>query len=114
MYRRRGKYNARKVQIDGITFDRLKEANRYSELKLLEKAGLIKDLTLQPRFNLQESFKKNGKSIGKIDYIADFMYFDNEKKKTIVEDVKGYKTDVYKLKKKLFERKYMNLEIKEI
>ena len=42
------------------------------------------------------------------------MYFDNEKKKTIVEDVKGYKTDVYKLKKKLFERKYMNLEIKEI
>ena len=53
MYRRRGKYNARKVEIDGITFDSLKEANRYSELKLLEKAGLIKDLTLQPRFNLK-------------------------------------------------------------
>lgn len=91
-----------------------RKLNRYSELKLLEKAGLIKDLTLQPRFNLQESFKKNEKSTWKIDYIADFMYFDNEEQRTIVEDVKGYKTDVYKLKKKLFERKYRDLEIKEI
>lgn len=108
------KYHNRKIIIDGITFDSLKEGNRYRELKLLERAGLIKDLKLQPAFLLIPSFKKNGKTYRKAEYIADFMYYDIEKNKTIVEDTKGFRTDIYKLKKKLFEYKYKDLEIKEL
>lgn len=109
------KYHNRKVIVDdGIKFDSLKEAKRYKELKILEKADEITELRLQVPFELQPSFKKNGKTIRKIEYIADFVYYDNKLQKYVVEDVKGYKTDVYKLKKKLFEYKYPHLTIKEL
>lgn len=108
------KYHNKRTTVDGITFDSKKEARRYAELKMLEKGGAISQLVLQPRFELQESFKKNGKTYRKIEYIADFMYRDNEKNVTIVEDVKGIKTDVYKIKQKLFENKYKTLTITEI
>lgn len=108
------KYHSKKVKVDGIEFDSKKEAKRYSELKLLERAGKIKDLELQKVFELQPSFKKNNKTYRKTTYKADFCYFDNEKGKYIVEDVKGFKTEVYKLKKKMFEYKYQDLELKEI
>lgn len=108
------KYHSKKVILDGIEFDSKKEAKRYSELKLLERAGQIKDLELQKVFELQPSFKKNNKTYRKTTYKADFCYFDNEKGKYIVEDVKGFKTEVYKLKKKMFEYKYQDLELKEI
>jgi hypothetical protein len=98
--------------IDGIKFDSRKEAKRYTELKLLERNGDIEKLTLQPRFLLQEGFRKNGKAYRKIEYVADFMY--EQDGKLIIEDVKGIKTDVYKLKQKLFEKKYQDLTIKEI
>ena len=100
------KYNARKTIIDGIKFDSKKEARRYKELKLLEKAGEIKDLQLQPRFTLQEKFKYQGKTERKIEYIADFQYEDIRTGQMIVEDTKGYRTDVYKLKRKLFLKRY--------
>lgn len=106
------KYRAKKTEIDGIKFDSKKEAKRYIALKELEKKGNIEKLTLQPRFLLQEGFRKNGKAYRKIEYVADFMY--QQGGKLIVEDVKGMKTDVYKLKQKLFEKKYQNLTIKEI
>lgn len=67
---------------------------------------------LQPRFLLQEGFRKNGKAYRKIEYVADFMY--EQDGKLIIEDVKGIKTDVYKLKQKLFEKRYQDLAIKEI
>ncbi|MEJ8752644.1 DUF1064 domain-containing protein [Lagierella sp. ICN-221743] len=102
----RNKYNARKTIIDGIKFDSKKEAYRYRELKLLLKAGEIKDLELQPKFTLQDSFKHQGKTQRKITYIADFKYYDNLKKCWIVEDTKGFKTDVYNIKKKMFLKKY--------
>jgi hypothetical protein len=108
------KYHSKKIVIDEITFDSKKEGNRYLELKMLEKAGKIKDLELQKVFELQPSFKKNGKTYRKITYKADFSYFDIEKGKCIVEDIKGFKTEVYKLKKKMFEYKYQELELKEI
>lgn len=100
------KYNAKKTIIDGIKFDSRKEARRYQELMLMQKAGVIKDLALQPNFLLQEKFKYQGKTQRKIEYIADFMYWDCEKSCCVVEDVKGMKTDVYKLKKKLFLKKH--------
>lgn len=108
------KYKAVKTTVDGIKFDSKKEARRYQELKLLEKAGVIKDLGLQPNFLLQDKFKKNGKTYRKIEYIADFIYWDCEKNCTVIEDVKGLKTQVYSIKKKLFEFKYPDLEIREI
>lgn len=110
----RTKYKNKKITVDGITFDSKKEARRYTELKMLEKGGAIAQLVLQPRFELQESFKKSGKTYRKIEYVADFMYRDNEKGVTVIEDVKGMRTDVYKLKKKLFEYKYSNLTISEL
>ena len=106
------KYHNRKVQIDRYVFDSVKEGKRYRELALLEKAGEISELELQPKFLLQESFRKNGKTFRKIEYIADFKYTENGK--TIIEDVKGIKTDVFKLKQKLFEYKYKDLELRII
>lgn len=106
------KYKNKKVQIDCYVFDSIAEAKRYKELKLLERAGEISNLELQPRFLLQESFKKNGKTYKKIEYVADFKYI--EKGKIVVEDVKGIQTDVFKLKHKLFEKKYLELELKII
>lgn len=106
------KYRAKKTEIDGIKFDSKKEAKRYIALRELEREGSIEKLTLQPRFLLQEGFRKNGKAYRKIEYVADFMY--QQDGKLIVEDVKGIKTDVYKLKQKLFEKRYQDLTIKEI
>lgn len=113
--KRKSKYRAEKMELDGILFDSKKEAERYSELKMLERANLITNLELQPKFLLQEKFEYNGKVIRKIEYIADFKYID-EKGNTVVEDVKGLKTDVYNIKKKLFLNKYMDekLIFKEI
>lgn len=108
------KYKNKKIFIDGITFDSQLEANRYCELKLLYKAGEISQLRLQPEFELIPAFKKNGKSFRKTIYKADFMYLDNRSGKYIVEDTKGFKTDVYKLKRKLFEFKYPDLTISEV
>ena len=104
--RKYSKYNAKKTIVDGHPFDSKREAERYCELKLFLKAGEIRDLVLQPRFLLQdEFFDKNEVKHKKIEYVADFMYID-KCGKTIVEDVKGVLTDVYKLKKKLFLKIY--------
>ena len=68
------KYKNKKTQVDMYVFDSIAESKRYKELKLLEIAGEIQGLELQPRFLLQEGFKKNGKTYRKIEYMADFMY----------------------------------------
>ncbi|MDU7141448.1 MAG: DUF1064 domain-containing protein [Anaerococcus vaginalis] len=102
------KYKNKKTIVDGIPFDSLKEARRYKELKLLERRKAISCLELQPSFELIPKLIHNGKTIRKVIYKADFKYFDNNKKIWIVEDVKGFKTDVYKLKKKMFLYKYGN------
>ena len=86
---------------------------RYSELKILEKKGLIKDLILQPRFLLQESFVYEGKKYRKIEYVADFQYYDNMINKIVVEDFKGFKTKEYNIKKKMFLYKYKNYKFIE-
>lgn len=102
------KYHAKKTAIDGITFDSRKEAERYKELKALQRVGKIDRLELQPRFVLMDGFRYEGKAIRKIEYIADFLYRDLSTCELIVEDVKGVKTDVYKLKKKMFLKRYGN------
>lgn len=107
------KYHNKKVEYDGYTFDSNREKNYYIKLKLLEKAGKIKELELQKEYELQPSFKLNNKTSRKITYRADFTYKTTEDDKLHVIDVKGFRTDVYRLKKKLFEYRY-GIEIEEI
>ena len=106
------KYYNQETIVDGIKFQSKKEAQRYLELKLLQKAGEISNVELQPKFILQEKFKKKGKTYREINYIADFKYIENGQ--VVVEDVKGLKTDVFQIKHKLFEYKYLDLELRII
>lgn len=115
-YRGRSKYGAKKVTIDGEVFDSRKEANRWRELKLLERAGEIRDLKRQVKFTLIEAQRepdslgpKGGIKRGKIiereaAYIADFTYYEGSK--FIVEDSKGVRTPEYILKRKLLLDRY--------
>lgn len=95
------KYRNRKVVVDGIEFASKMEADYYCELRMKEMAGEVADIACQVPFVLQNGFSlPDGKKVRKITYIADFVvtYTDGHKE---VVDVKGYKTEVYKLKKKL-------------
>jgi hypothetical protein len=94
------KYKAKKTVVDGITFDSKKEANRYLELKMLEKAGAIQDLQRQVKYVLIPSQRINGKVVEReCSYKADFVYKENGE--TIVEDTKGFRTPEYKIKRKM-------------
>jgi len=105
------KYRNVKTVVDGITFDSKREADRYCELKLLQRAGKITDLRLQVPFELQPAFTVNGKKVRPIHYIADFVYKENGQ--YIVEDAKGHRTKEYMLKRKMYAYKY-GREIKEV
>jgi hypothetical protein len=100
------KYKNVKVKIDDIKFDSKAESERYAELRILEKAGMISNLILQPKFELQTKFRYNSKAVSAIYYIADFSYSDPSEEKIIVEDVKGMETDVFKIKRKMFLKLY--------
>lgn len=90
------KYGAKKVKaFDGQVFDSQRECQRYGVLRLLERAGKISDLQRQVKYELIP--KQEGERA--CYYIADFVYYEDGKK--VVEDCKGMKTDVYKIKKKL-------------
>jgi hypothetical protein len=106
------KYRNRKIVVDNIRFESNLEATRYRQLKLLQRAKQISNLRLQVPFLLQEGFKKNGTTHRKIEYIADFVYEENGQ--TVVEDAKGMKTETFKIKQKLFEYKYPELNLKII
>lgn len=106
------KYGNIKTIFDEMKFDSKKEAKRYHELKLLEKAGQIDTLTLQPKFTLIDSQRRDdGVAERPCTYIADFMY--REGGKFIVEDVKGMKTPDYIIKRKLMLEKH-GISVREI
>lgn len=107
---RYNKYRNKPTTIDGVRFQSKREASRYLTLKLLQKNGNIKELTLQPRFTLQSKFEKNGVKYRAINYVADFQYV--QKGKVIVEDTKGFRKErVFLLKQKLFEYAYPDFEL---
>ena len=109
------KYRNREKVIDNIVFQSTKEANRYQDLKLLQKAGEISGLKLQPEFILQLGFTDfEGKKHRPITYRADFSYL--EKGKNVVEDVKSpaTRTGVYMIKKKMLLYNYHEIFFKEI
>jgi hypothetical protein len=98
------KYRAKPTKIDGIRFASKREAKRYQELKLLFRAGLIRELQLQPEIDCIVEDKHL------FTYRADFSYWENGK--NVIEDVKGFKTPVYRLKKRIIEALY-NIKITE-
>lgn len=101
------KYRSKKTTVDGIRFDSKKEAARYSELCMLERAGHISDLETQPVYIIAEGFRHEGKKHPARKYIADFRYMKNGM--TVVEDVKSpatKKIPLYRLKRHLFLLKY--------
>lgn len=104
MWHGSSKYHAKKTVVDGITFDSRKEADRYLVLKGMEEDGSIEDLRRQVRYELVPAFDVDGKHYRPVCYVADFVY--REDGREVVEDVKGVRTDVYKLKSKLFARRY--------
>lgn len=110
MWYGRSKYHARKTTVDGITFDSRKEADRYLVLKGMEEDGAIENLRRQVRYELVPAFDVDGRHYRPTYYVADFVYVEDGKE--VVEDVKGMITDVYKLKSKLFARRY-GMSIKE-
>ena len=94
------KYGNRKVIHDGIEFDSVKEAHRYCELKLMQRAGMISDLQLQVPFELIPTQRIDGKLAEKAtNYVADFVYQQNGVQ--VVEDTKGVRTKEYIIKRKL-------------
>jgi len=93
-------------RVDGILFQSTKESRRYSELKALQQAGVIRDLEMQPKFKLEV----NGVHI--TTYYADFRYHDNERRAEVVEDVKGMRTQIYIIKRRLMKAIH-DIEIEE-
>lgn len=106
--KRRNKYGAKKTLVDGILFHSKKEAQRYIVLNQMRKAGIIKNLELQPRVPIYVNEKKVA------DYVGDFRY-ENQDGEIILEDVKSEatKTPVYRLKKKLLEAQIPPIMITE-
>lgn len=94
------KYHSRKITKDGMTFDSVKEYRRFCELRLIERSGAITDLQRQVKFELIPSQRVDGKVVERpCTYVADFVY--REGGRTVVEDTKGFKTQEYRIKKKL-------------
>ena len=106
MFQRRSKYSNKKTEVDSFIFDSKKEAARYQQLRILEKAGEIADLRMQVKYHCTV----NGKKV--CTYIADFEYTTPDLK-VHTEDVKGYRTKEYRLKKKLVEALF-NIAIEEV
>ena len=121
MIYRSNKYKNKKVILEGIKFDSIKESKRYIELKLLHDARQIAHLELQPKFLLQPNFehKYQGKQRD-ITYIADFSYYipedGDEFAQRVVEDVKSpaTKTDVYRVKRKMFLSLFPDVDHREV
>lgn len=126
----RMKYRNKKITVDGVTFDSKREYNRFTELKLLEKAGQISNLRQQVKFLLiPAQYEKTnerytrGKNKGELKqgrllerecaYIADFVYIDNRTQEKVVEDTKGMRTKDYIIKRKLMLSRY-GIKIKEV
>jgi hypothetical protein len=100
--------------VDGIVFASKLEARRYQELAFMQKCGSISELELQPRYLLQDAFaESSGKRHRKAEYVADFRYKDAFGR-TVVEDAKGMKTPLYRMKLKMFRLKYPAVDFREV
>lgn len=110
---KRNKFGAKKTVVDGEVFDSKREADRWCELRALERAGKISHLVRQPRFNFEVRGNPVKYDSGRQAYYkADFAYFDGEKR--VIEDAKGFRTKEYKLKKAFVEALFPAVKIVEV
>lgn len=110
-WKRRAKYRNVKTEVDGITFDSKKEAKRWIELKQLLYAGQISDLMRQVVFQLVPQVVLDGRKQQPVKYVADFQYqLGNQ---IVVEDVKGFKTPEYRMKRKMMKA-FHGIEVEEV
>lgn len=108
-----GKYHNTPVEDGGIRFDSKAEAARYAELLMLQKAGVISDLKHHPTYVIMDGYnKRDGTHVRPINYEGDYFYIENGQQ--VVEDVKskGTITQVFQLKRKLFERQYPEIDFR--
>lgn len=107
------KYGAKKVVIDGITFDSKAEGEFYRLLKKMRENAEISDFELQPAFTLQPSFKhpETRKTVRAIKYVADFTIVHHDGKREVI-DIKGFPTPVFKMKRKMFEYQFQNTPLR--
>lgn len=112
------KFRNKPTEYAGFRFDSKMEAARYAELQLLEKAEDIRHILFHPTFVLQEAFDSviAGVRVRAIKYEADFQYEERTEDgwKTVIEDVKGFETAEFKIKEKLFKKRYPHLELRVI
>lgn len=110
------KYHAKKTTIGNITFDSKVEATRYQQLMLLEKAGEIQALHLQPEFQITKGWVdcETGEKTRSRFYVGDFMYIDKNAERIIVEDVKGMETPEFRLKWDLVKSQYPEYEFRKV
>ncbi len=104
--KRQHKYKAKACVVDGIRFHSQREAARYLDLRLMEKAGEIRELELQPKFPLYVCRRQNGELVQFAVYVADFRYREGRDGVLIVEDVKGVTTQAFAIKRRAFEAQY--------
>lgn len=109
----RNKYGAKKTKVGEINFDSKKEATRWMELQLLERGGEISELRRQVKVELigqyRPLFTRTGR---KMKYVADFTYIDNQSGVLVMEDVKGFRTKEYEVKRAILQA--MGLNIREV
>lgn len=110
MTQKKQKFNAKKIEYDGITFDSKLECEYYKELMLKVKNGEIKSFSIQPKYILQDKFTKYGKNYREISYSPDFMIINNDDSITLI-DVKGFSTPASEMRKKLFDFQYPDIQL---
>ena len=110
------KYHAKKTTVDGITFDSKLEADRFQQLRLLEKAGEISDLRLQPEFQIYQGWidPDTGEKHKSRFYVGDFWYVDMQNDKFVCEDVKGMETPEFRLKWDYVKSMYRHVEFRKV
>lgn len=104
------KYKNKKIVIDGITFDSKDESYYYQYLLKLKAEGKIINFELQPKYELQPAFQKNGKKYRPIYYVADFLVYHNDGSEEVI-DIKGMAVPVALLKRKEFDYHYPELKL---
>lgn len=110
------KYHAKKTTIGNITFDSKIEATRYQQLRLLEQAGEITALRLQPEFQIFTGYRdaETGEKERSRFYVGDFQYIDNATNRIIVEDTKGMETPEFRLKWAMVKSLYPQYEFRKV
>ncbi|HIG0358897.1 MAG: DUF1064 domain-containing protein [Clostridium sp.] len=106
----RSKYGAKKIVIDGITFDSKDEGRYYLYLKELKAKDKILNFERQPKYELQPSFKKYGKTHKAITYAPDFLIYHLDGSEELI-DVKGTETQQGNMRRKMFDYKYPDLKL---